>query len=762
METLALLRDVPLFGDFSDDELADLLSRGELKHYRPGERIIRCGDPGSFLGVVLEGTAQALRCAPDGEPVVLGDIPTGAYFGEISLISGDATTAHVVAETSCRILEVPHQEMSEVLIQHPAAMKHVARTIALRLRPRTEEETRAAEAAAPETPDEPQAGVCLLAVSVDRNALRYEFCDLGNEMNNFSGEIAGLNEAQATHSSAGVRWEETETIEGTLSAAAESMLKRLRSRLGVGEGQPLPLTAIGYRVPHGGEHYSAPAAVDPGVCDDLAALGDRLCPADCDALAAIEAFAQAAPDVPQVAAFDTAFFAAMPPAAFMHAAPYEWYGEHGLRRYGRDGLVHQQAVLLAAAHLHRRPEGLNLIVCNLAEAPSVCAVANGRGVDVSPGLTDLATVPGATTAGDTDLELILRAPAVLGLSEAEVTRTLQEDAGLWALSGLSGDLPDLLEFARAGNERAGLAADLFCHRVRKLIGAYFAVLGRVDALVFTGAWGMGLPALRARICNGLAGLGLELDDNLNSAPPTDARGVSDIARGGAATRLLLAPTDRHRMVAAAAAEVVGHGDVCAAILARRRPIPIGVSVRHVHLSKEHVEALYGPGHKLTFRSPLSQPGQFACEEVLDIVGVKGRINGVRVLGPERPETQVEVSRTECFQVGVRAPIRMSGELDGTPGLSLAGPAGEAELDHGAICARRHLHASPEEAMSLGLRHRDEISVRVGGERSLVFNEVAVRVHPDYRLDMHIDTDEANAARLDQGAVGYVESVDLRV
>jgi acetate kinase len=105
---------------------------------------------------------------------------------------------------------------------------------------------------------------------------------------------------------------------------------------------------------------------------------------------------------------------------------------------------------------------------------------------------------------------------------------------------------------------------------------------------------------------------------------------------------------------------------------------------------------------------------------------------------------------------------MSGELDGTPGVSLEGPTGAAELDHGAICARRHLHVSPEEALSLGLRHRDEISVRVGGERSLVFNDVAVRLHPDYRLDMHIDTDEANAARLDQGAIGYVESVDVRV
>ena len=134
---------------------------------------------------------------------------------------------------------------------------------------------------------------------------------------------------------------------------------------------------------------------------------------------------------------------------------------------------------------------------------------------------------------------------------------------------------------------------------------------------------------------------------------------------------------------------------------------------------------------------------------------------IRVLGPVREATQVELSRTECFQLRIQAPIRGSADLSGTPHIRIEGPAGAVDIEEGVICARRHLHASPEEALMLGLRDRDEISIRVEGERSLVFGDVAVRVHPQYRLDVHVDTDEANAAQLDPGAVGYIETVDVR-
>jgi propanediol utilization protein len=184
-------------------------------------------------------------------------------------------------------------------------------------------------------------------------------------------------------------------------------------------------------------------------------------------------------------------------------------------------------------------------------------------------------------------------------------------------------------------------------------------------------------------------------------------------------------------------------------------IPISASVRHVHLSREHVEALYGSGYQLTVKSNLSQPGQFACNETVTLVGPKSSIPNVRVLGPERKETQVEVSRTDEIALGIDAPIRPSGEIDGTPSLELAGPAGRVRLSRGVIQAQRHIHMSPDDAARFGVKDKDWVMVRVGGERGIIYDDVLVRVHKDYRLDMHLDTDEANAADLHPGSTGVL-------
>ncbi len=184
-------------------------------------------------------------------------------------------------------------------------------------------------------------------------------------------------------------------------------------------------------------------------------------------------------------------------------------------------------------------------------------------------------------------------------------------------------------------------------------------------------------------------------------------------------------------------------------------VPISASVRHVHLCRAHVDALFGPGHQLTVKHELSQPGQFACEETVVLVGPKGRIPKVRVLGPERPDTQVEISRTDEFILGIDAPIRASGDTKNTPGLRLEGPAGAVDLTSGVIQAQRHIHMSPEDAERFGVRDKDWVMVRVGGERGIVFDDVLVRVSKDYRLDMHLDTDEANAADLYPGATGLL-------
>ena len=181
---------------------------------------------------------------------------------------------------------------------------------------------------------------------------------------------------------------------------------------------------------------------------------------------------------------------------------------------------------------------------------------------------------------------------------------------------------------------------------------------------------------------------------------------------------------------------------------RDRPIPLGVSNRHIHLNTEDYARLF-PGHPISEKKGLLQPGQYAAEQTVTLVGPKGQLKNVRLLGPLRSTSQVEISRTDARTLGIAAPLRMSGNLKGTPGIRLVSPFGELELTSGVIVAQRHIHMSPLDALILRVAHGDSVSVAIEGtDRRLIFDNVAVRVSPDMRLEMHIDTDEANAAGAD--------------
>lgn len=175
-----------------------------------------------------------------------------------------------------------------------------------------------------------------------------------------------------------------------------------------------------------------------------------------------------------------------------------------------------------------------------------------------------------------------------------------------------------------------------------------------------------------------------------------------------------------------------------------RKVLVETSARHLHLSQEHLEILFGKGHELTVKKMLSQPGQFAAEEKVQVIGPKGSLK-MSVLGPVRKETQVEVSLTDARSLGVQPPIRESGDLEGSAPCKLVGPEGEVELTQGVIAAKRHLHCTPEDAAEIGLKDKDIISLKIDSpERSLVFGDVVVRVSASYATAVHIDTDEANA------------------
>ena len=177
---------------------------------------------------------------------------------------------------------------------------------------------------------------------------------------------------------------------------------------------------------------------------------------------------------------------------------------------------------------------------------------------------------------------------------------------------------------------------------------------------------------------------------------------------------------------------------------------IETSARHVHLSKEHIDILFGKGHELTFKKELSQPGQFACEEKVEVVGPKGSLK-MSILGPTRPVDQVEVSYTDARTLGITPPVRESGDVAGTPGVKLVGPCGEVEINEGVMVAKRHIHMTPEDAAEIGVEDKQIVKVQIETARPLIFDDVVVRVSPKFALAMHIDTDECNAA----GAFGQV-------
>ncbi|MEG0854094.1 MAG: phosphate propanoyltransferase [Angelakisella sp.] len=185
-------------------------------------------------------------------------------------------------------------------------------------------------------------------------------------------------------------------------------------------------------------------------------------------------------------------------------------------------------------------------------------------------------------------------------------------------------------------------------------------------------------------------------------------------------------------------------------------VKLEISARHVHVSEHDLEVLFGKGYALTHKKDLSQPGQYASAERVDVVGPKRTLSGVSILGPTRPSTQVEISLTDARAIGVAAPIRESGDIAGTPGCKLVGPCGEITLTEGVIVAKRHIHATPEDAAKLNVSDKEIVSIKVvTPQRSTILGDVVVRVSPKFALAAHLDTDEGNAAAISGDMFGEV-------
>jgi acetate kinase len=775
MDVASFLRSLPLFRGFQESSIQEVLAASAVTDEPAGSVLLGDGMVGEFLGVLLEGQAAAERPAADpaAPPRELGKLAPGEYFGEMSLLTGELTSAAVVARTPCRLLRIPQDVFTRTLAANPVAVGELARKMAARMRLRaqdpderrdTEDAWQRAEDPYGLRPETALSGKRVLVVNAGSSSLKYRFFDGQHPEADVRGIVERIGQAEGARHKRKTPAGETkeDVVAPNHTAALETVFRSVTAAGGGPLASLKDLDAIGHRVVHGGDKYRSAVVIDDHVIAairEFAALAPLHNPPN---LLGIEACRAKAPGVPQVAVFDTAFHQTVPAYAHLYAIPYDLYREAHLRRYGFHGPSHQYVSLRAATHLKRPLAELKMVTCHLGSGASVCAIDHGRSVDTSMGLTPLEGLIMGTRSGDIDPGLVMQLVTQRGMAPKDVEKLLTNESGLKGVSGVSNDMREIEAAADQGNPRAALAVQMFAYRVKKYIGSYAAALGGLDAVVFTGGIGENAAGARARICQGLDRLGITIDESRNRAPAAGREPAFEISVEGTPVRVLVVPTDEELMIARESVRALGHDQVTGIIHARREhPIPIEVSAHHVHLSQAHVEQLFGKGHKLTRRSDLSQPGQFACEEVVDLVGPKGRVDRVRVLGPERPETQVEISRTEEFKLGIDAPIRASGDIAGSPGLTLVGSLGPVVLTEGVICALRHIHMHPEDALAYGLRDRDVVRVRKQGERELIFGDVLIRVSPSFKLAMHIDTDEANAAEIHPGDVGFLDSIQER-
>ena len=765
------LKKLPLFETFSSNELQDLIKRSQLKTFNPYEIMIKFGQPGSFLGVLLTGEAEAVVTRKTGERQRLGLIEPGDLLGEMSLLTGEPTSADVIALEKCEILLIPQEAFSTSLAVNPAAIKVIARTMSERLKNRQQDEKEEAllEEARQSVPDpyglrlSTATPMKILIINCGSSSLKYGYFDTQQEANNVEGivERIGLENTRMTFSSKKNKISrELGSVDhsGALGAMAEMLTDHDKGVI----NDLNELTVVGHRVVHGGDKYSNAVIINKEVIEDidknsnLAPLHNPL------NLMGIKEAMKLMPKVPQVAVFDTGFHQNMPPHAYLYGLPYDFYEQERIRKYGFHGISHNYVALQAAAHLKRNFRQMKIISCHLGAGASISAIDHGRSVDTTMGLTPLEGLIMGTRCGDIDPSIVIHLCQEKGLSIEEVDRILNRESGLKGLSGISSDFQELEEAASKGNARALLTIHTFCYRIRKYIGAYMATLGGADALVFTGGIGKGSAWVRSLACQGLSYMGIEVEDVLNRTASPSPREVVDIASEDSLVRVLVIPTDEERMIAREAINTLSNQNTAQIIKNQRdKNIPIEVSAHHVHLSRRDVDILFGPRYELTKRSELSQPGQFACEETLNLLGPKGQVERVRILGPLRKESQVEISMTEEFILGITAPIRASGDLEGSPGVIVEGQQGSCEIAKGVILALRHIHMTPEDALSFGLRDKDIVRVRIEGKRTLTFEDVLVRVDPSYRLSMHIDTDEANAAGITTGMVGHLVTIEAR-
>jgi acetate kinase len=759
-----LKADVGLFAGFSDERLSGLVDGSRVVSFEANEAIVHYGARAAHLGIVLSGAATASVHGPGGMQRTVGRIEASGTFGEMALMTGDTMLADIIAESRCEVLLIPVSLFQSVVIAEPGAVQYITRTIADRFKALIADPS-AATAAFAQSPDpygltlKGERPEKILVINCGSSSLKYSFYDTTNETRHARGLVERIGLTGTRHVYHGPGGELTSEVpQGGFAEAFKAMVAALTAKeTGVisGAGE---VSVVAHRVVHGGERFTEATVITDEVLAHIEALNPLAPLHNPVNVAGIREMQRLFPAVPHVAVFDTAFHHTLPAYAYLYGLPYELYEQKGVRRYGFHGTSHSYVALRGAQFLRRRPNELQFVSCHLGNGSSLCAVDHGRSIDTSMGFTPAEGLIMGTRCGDVDAGVLAFLERTEGLTATQSEELLNKKSGLLGLSGVSSDMREVIAAADEGHHRALIALKAYCYRVRKYIGAYVAAMGGLDAILFTGGIGQGSDMVRALALQGLDCMGIKLDPQRNR----EARGFEEVCRistDDSRVTVLVVPTDEERMMAREALRALSRSYIAGVLAAQKQqPFLVEVSAHHVHLTQEHVEQLYGAGHQLTRHSDLSQPGQFSCREQVTLVGPKGRIERVRILGPVRKATQVEIAMTEQFKLGVHPPVRESGDIAGTPGCTLEGPAGSVDLERGVICALRHIHMTPADALRYGVRDKSFVRVRIAGDRELVFGDVLVRVDPNFSLAMHIDTDEGNAAGIETGAQGFIDGI----
>lgn len=393
----------------------------------------------------------------------------------------------------------------------------------------------------------------ILVINAGSSSLKYQFIDIDSKKVLAKGlcERIGIDGSILTQKADGKENLVREEHMNDHSDAIRMVIEALTGSEHNVISDMSEIDAVGHRVVHGGEIFSKSVIIDDKVMDairDCIPLAPLHNPAN---IIGIEACQKAMPGTPQVAVFDTAFHQQMPAEAYMYALPYEMYTKYKIRRYGFHGTSHKYVSQRAAEILNKPLSELRLITMHLGNGSSVSAVMNGHSVDTSMGFTPLAGVAMGTRCGDIDPAIVTFIMEKEHCDAKEVDAIMNKQSGVYGISGISSDFRDL-ESAMDTNERAKLALDMFAYDVKKLVGAYAAVMGGVDALVFTAGIGENTKMLREQITEGLSFMGVEIDKEANNC-----RGVEkDITAEGAKVKTLVIPTNEELMIAKETAELV--------------------------------------------------------------------------------------------------------------------------------------------------------------------------------------------------------------